>query len=397
MLGPPNRNAPPVPAGEASELRPVGTGLNAKDNTDNRDVYTRERYRLDSIIKRLLRADAIRRDPRASHPANTHRQIGCTWVRIGDVSMVKPVERPSYHFKGLKICGSVWVCPLCACKIQERRRLEVAAALMWASSQQKGCVMVSYTFPHRVDQPLSLLIKLQQDAIKKLRESRAYTSLMKEAGSTGRIRTLEVTHGQNGWHPHTHELLFISDGYDGRRLQGRLAAAWLKACRKVGLFVDGRDKEDSFLWHSVDVTEGDEGAACYIAKMDDQSKWGLSHEMTKSSSKQGRSAGSHPFKLAAQTTTTALFLEYVWAMKNARQLVWSRGLKDAVGIEEKTDEEIASEESMLVHDRIPVGIEEWRMVLRFDARAELIMAAQADGVGGVVQVIRNLRARNEQK
>ncbi|MGQ0518486.1 hypothetical protein ACT453_54800, partial [Bacillus sp. D-CC] len=38
-----------------------------------------------------------------------------------------------------------------------------------------------------------------------------------------------------------------------------------------------------------------------------------------------------------------LFQEFAISMKGARQLVWSRGLKKLLGIEEKSDEELAVE------------------------------------------------------
>lgn len=393
MLGPPSKNPPAVGASEGQDQSAVGTALSGQNSKPTRADYSRERYRADSAIKRVLRRDAARRFPDEEHPSKVHRQIGCTWTTVGDVALVKPQGRDSYHYKGLKICGSVWVCPLCASKVQERRRQEVAAAIAWAVGMGKDCAMVSFTFPHRVNQPLSDLLKKQQRAITLLRSSRGYTALMRECGSVGRIRSLEVTHGTNGWHPHTHELLFIASGYDARRLQNRLAWLWLAACKKAGLFVDGRDSEESFVLHSVDVTAGDDGAAAYIAKMDDQSKWGISHEMTKSSSKQGRRAGSHPFGLALDTATQGLFVEYVWAMKGQRQLVWSRGLKNSVGVVEKTDEEIAAEEVSKIDDHIPIGLDEWVLVRKHDARFDLVEAARAGGVGEVVRVLRELRGR----
>jgi hypothetical protein len=243
--------------------------------------------------------------------------------------------------------------------------------------------MASYTFPHRIDQPLAMLLRLQQAAIKTLREGKAYKQLMAHCGYAGRIRNLEVTHGQNGWHPHTHELLFVAGSAEAAWLQPRLAFLWLKACRKVGLFMPERDDVDPFLAHSVDVRAGDQGAAGYMAKMDDQSKWNLSHELTKSASKQGRRTGVHPFKLAAQCSTAGLFIEYVYAMKNQRQLVWSRGLKAAVGIVEKTDEQIAQEESAHLANRIPISPPAWRLVLANDARWELTHAAKVGGETGV--------------
>ena len=393
MLTGPNENPPLVAASEGQNQSPAGAGLSRQNSKPTREEYTRERYRVDSVIKRILRGDAKARFPNEAHPSKIHRQIACTWVQIGNVSLVKPAGHDSYHYKGLAHCGSVWVCPLCAAKIQERRRGEVAQAITWAYDLGKSCLMVSYTFPHRVDQALASLLPMQQHAIATMRASRAYKETMKRAGYVGRIRSLEVTHGVNGWHPHTHELLFVDDGIPGAGLREILAGLWLKACKKAGLFVEGRDDEAAFLRHSVDVTEGDDGAAAYITKMDDQSKWGLSHELTKASSKQGRRSGVHPIRLALEATTTGLFLEYVHAMKSQLQLVWSRGLKHAVGIVEKTDEEVAGEETTQADDRIPLGMDDWMLVRQHDARFDLVLAATLGGVAGVVQALRELRAK----
>jgi hypothetical protein len=341
----------------------------------------------------LLIGKAKREQP-DKHPGNVYRTAACTWVAYETPSMVRPRDRPSYHYKGLATCGSLWVCPLCASKIQERRRQEVAQAIAWAEGQGKGLVMASFTFPHRVDQPLSLLLKLQTQAITYMRGRRQYIDLMQRAGSAGRIRALEVTHGQNGWHPHTHELLFLNPDVPAAGLQWELSKIWLKACQKVGLFVDGRDDESSFLSHSVDVRAGDSGVSDYLAKVDDQSKWGLDNELTKSSSKQGRRSGSHPFALAMKSSTSATFLEYVDAMKGQRQLVWSRGLKSVVGIEEKTDEEIAQEETSKVADTIELTRQNWRTVICNDARAELLLAAQDGGRDAVEALLIVLRRSN---
>jgi len=380
VLGPPeNENPPPVAAGEGSGSKSTGKELTDKHTTRTREDYARERYRLDGAIKKLLRADVAKNHP-DKFPANVHRSVGCTWIRIShEVALVRPDGKPSYHYKGLRICGSVHTCPLCASKIQERRRQEVAQAIAWGEGQGKALVMASYTFPHRVDQPLALLLKLQQQAITYMRGRRQYMALMGDVGFAGRIRTLEVTHGKNGWHPHTHELLIVSPSADPLRMRMVLAELWLKACKKVGLFQPDRDDEWAFLAHSVDVRDGDEGAAAYLAKMDDQNKWGLSHEMTKGSSKQGRASGVHPFKLAADVSTSGLFMEYVNAIKGSRQLVWSRGLKAAVGVDDKTDEEIAQEEATRVTDRISLTPDDWRKVIKVDARYDLIHAAETGG------------------
>jgi hypothetical protein len=396
MPPPETKNPPLVAASEGSDSSISGRGLNRKDTPAARtlDEFRQQRYRVDSAIKRILRVDAKRLDP-TKYPANVHRTIGCTWNRIGTVSLVKAAATDHYHFKGLAICGNVWTCPLCAAKIQERRRQEVALLAVYAATIQRQTVMVSYTFPHRVDQPLHLLLRLQQEAIKRLREGKAYKQLMTLSDYAGRVRALELTHGQNGWHPHTHELLLVGTAAHAYTLQCKLACLWLKACRAVGLFVPARDDEDAFLRHAVDVRAGDEGAAAYIAKMDDQTKWGISHELTKGSSKQGRRSGRHPFHLAMDPATANLFVEYVHGMKGQRQLVWSRDLKKAVGLRDKTDEEIAEEQCSMVEDEILIPNEAWRYVIGNDARWEVTQAAKLDGAAGVARYLRLLGYSDE--
>lgn len=393
MEGPPTKNPPAVAAAEGSETS-CGNRLSTKHSTRTRDDYTRERYRAHSHIRLLLIGKAKHSAP-DKHPGNVYRTAACTWVPFEDPSMVRPADKQSYHFKGLATCGSVWVCPLCASKIQERRRQEVAQAIAWAAVQGKALVMASFTFPHRVDQPLSMLLRLQSAAISYMRGRRQYIDLMERAGSNGRIRALEVTHGQHGWHPHTHELMMVGKGVPAAGLEWELSQLWLKACRKVGLFVEERDDEGSFLQHSVDVRSGDEGVSDYLAKLDDQNKWGLDNELTKSASKQGKRTGSHPFALALQKTTSSLFLEYVDAMKGQRQLVWSRGLKAAVGVDEKTDEEIAQEETAKAIDNITLTRSQWRVVVGNDARAETLESAKKGGTDAVQQFLQELGWRAE--
>ena len=122
MDGPPKRENPHPSElggkkGNGSEVSQTVTtnGCHEGDSTPRKTVddYTRERYWLDGQVKRVLRADAKKTSPE-QHPANVHRTVACTWVRIADLSLVKPVGRDSYHWKGLSTCGSVHACCICA-------------------------------------------------------------------------------------------------------------------------------------------------------------------------------------------------------------------------------------------------------------------------------------------
>nr|MBK6000655.1 hypothetical protein [Acinetobacter baumannii] len=82
------------------------------------------------------------------------------------------------------------------------------------------------------------------------------------------------------------------------------------------------------------------------------SKWGIESELTKGHVKKGRNGGYTPFDLLQfsmynesvfEKDCGKLFQEFAIAMKGSRQLVWSRGLKALLELEEKTDEELAEE------------------------------------------------------
>lgn len=335
--------------------------------------YRRDRWWLQSQIAHLCRVDAQKLAPQ-SHRVGIHRVIGCAWVRVGDLSHVRAAGRPTMFYKGLMTCGSVWSCPLCAAKIQERRRQEVQKLTDWMVSNDKRGLMASYTLPHNRNQTLRELLDFQAHALRRMRSSKGYRQLKQQIGYAGMVRALEVTHGDNGWHPHTHELLVCNPGVDPKMVQLTLSKLWMKACLDSGLPVPD---ECAFYRYAVDVTADASGD--YLAKMDDQKKWGISHELTKSSSKQGRRNGSHPFKLAANASTGSLFIEYAHAMKGKRQLHWSHGLKAFVGLLEKTDEEIAKEKVANADFFIDYHPEVWKLVRGNDARNELTELAEKGG------------------
>lgn len=79
----------------------------------------------------------------------------------------------------------------------------------------------------------------------------------------------------------------------------------------------------------------------------------------------------HPFQLAIDNKQD-LFIEYVNAIKGKPQLLWSRGLKAKVGITEKTDEEIAEEETEEAELFAKISKVEWLAIRRQEQRAQVL-------------------------
>ena len=315
-------------------------------------------------------------------PGDVYRTADCRHVNHGQIGVnVSPVHKAA-HYSGLVTCGSVWACPVCASRIQERRRPEVQQAIDWAKGQGYLVVMVTFTFPHKSWQSLGDLLARQADAFTRLRKGRPWDTMKADRGFKGLIRSLEVTHGANGWHPHTHELWFLKGSAEG--LQSLLAGLWVKACVKAGL-VDASDEKlvEAFMQHGVDVKE-DVDCGDYLAKQDDSRRWGFAEELSKATSKAGRAKGVHPhhFLVRKASGDRAHYVEYVQAMKGRRQLFWTHGLKALVGVDEVSDEVLADESQEVAELLGMLSQDDWKVVRGNDARAELLDAAEEGFAGG---------------
>ena len=326
----------------------------------------------------------------AEYVGDTFRTIDCMTKRHGFyVGLHHNIQRNAASFSGLVTCGSVWACPLCAAKIQERRRSEIEAGMEAMKARGLVPVMVTFTFPHYSHQVLAELIAQQALAFKRLRSGRTWQALQRSIGFDGLIRSLEVTHGHNGWHPHTHEIWFLQPGHDGLALKAKIARLWARACNAAGLLGDVFDP--AFMCHSVDV-RSDVDCGDYLAKQDDSRRWGMAHEVAKATSKQGRAKGVHPhhFLMRGEQGDDRRFVEYVNAMKGRRQLFWSHGLKEKCAISEVTDEALAQqiEEGAALLALIPATA--WRYVVGNDARCELLDAAETGGFDAVCYLLRSL-------
>lgn len=319
----------------------------------------------------------------------------------GEVAVLRGAEHGTAFFRGLVACGSVWACPVCAAKVQERRREEIAKGFDWAYAEGLQPVMVTLTFPHRAWHELGDLVLQQRAALKMLRKGRGWDKFMKLAGYQGLIRALEITHGRNGWHPHTHEVWMVSAEVMAEDLAAQISNKWASACMRAGLLKP--EQLEAFQAHAVDV-KGWCSTSDYLAKADDAKHWGADREMAKGSTKAGRAKGMHPFGLLAEAgagdrRSGELFVEFVDTMKatRSRQLFWSPGLKEQVGLEEKTDEELVQEGHE--HEHEPADLislikrSDWENVRRHRKRAQLLDAAELGGQSAVLELLESLRPR----
>ena len=360
--------------------RPVAEGdlVNITKSASAARASRRKNYTLQRAASRLLPSERVSKCQFFTRP-NKH------------ISIYHSTEHGKAFYKNLMACGSVWNCPVCAAKIAERRAAETLAA-MWAHRATGGEVLLlGLTAPHYFDTNIEGQLTRQNQALRQMWGTRAVRRLLESWGCVGSIRALEVTHGQNGWHPHFHILLFVRSGLDVESMKRSLYVCWLKVCLAVGLPAPG-------FAHGVDIRDGNY-ASDYVTKgltHEKKEGWGLHNEITKGHIKTGRDS-STPFDLLraydeGNKQAGALFVEYSKAFKGRRQLVWSPGLKALFSIGDRSDLEIAESAEEPAVFGCNVSREDWWVVMAWRARAQLLEAYEEGGAVEVGRLLSILRA-----
>lgn len=317
-----------------------------------------QRYALKSVISKSMPA---------------HRVAKCmNWkLPASQVKVFKHQETNKAFYGGLEVCSNVWVCPCCSAKISEKRRNELSKAKDNAAKLGYQMVMLTLTAPHYEANNLGELLKGLRESLTKSFKDRSGKNFLNRFRVLGRIRALEVTWSQdNGFHPHFHILLFVPSSFtkkDFKDMESSFYPLWKHACTSRGLGVPSRK-------HGVSVDAG-QAVSDYVGK------WGLEDEMTKSHAKRSKK-GYSMFDLmrAYQETSDELFFKiwmiYVHSFKRQRQLVWSKGLKDLLQIDEKTDEELALEQLEVATEFKVFTSKEWQAVVKTDSHAFMLNLAE---------------------
>jgi len=346
------------------------------------------RYELQEVAARLL-----------GEGARVGVCLKCLRPGGGGARVLYDRARGSAHYGGLMVCGSVWVCPVCAAKIGERRGAELAAAVEAWRARGGVVLIAAYTFAHGPRDALSGALGRFLAAQRALTAHKGYKRLLAAHGALGSVKAVEVTWGEaNGWHPHAHTLLFLDGaaGVDVDAFGAELHRLWARCAARQGLTMDAA--------HGVKVQSTWGAVYDYVQKWGHaptRRLWDAADELTKAHSKRDRSGARYtPFDLLRSVADggdaehARLFREYAAAFKGRRQLVWAPGLRAALGLaDERTDEEIAGEE---VEEAVTLAVldaEEWRAVVACGQRAQLLEVARSGDAAQVVMFVQAVYGR----
>ena len=339
--------------------------------TDNSSIRTqqgfqriRERFKLLDSTRKILKGE------RTQH---------CFFNRVDKndgVGVMFNKARKKANYSNIMRCANAWGCPVCAAIISEHRKCEVKEAMDWWKSQGGSVLLLTLTVPHYSHTDIKQLKKDLKKAYSKFFKGvRASQNLFSKWMIEHYISCFEITHGENGFHPHYHILLFVPYAVGIRShigMEQDMYAVWKDCCTKSGL-------DEPSEKHGLHLQAGND-AANYVAK------WGLEHEMTKGHVKKGKKESRTPFDIlrsydeSGDEKEANLFRLYYFAFKGTRQLNWSKGLKklSSNGQEEKTDQEIVDDTDNVAEMLFKLDIEMWNAVRQQRKQGELLIAVTED-------------------
>ena len=291
----------------------------------------------------------------------------------------------SAHYHGLIRCGSWAACPVCQAQIQMRRAEEVRFIADAHRAAGGGLYLVTFTLPHDQGDRLLPLYHAVTDSYRYVRSGSPWYRAKEAIGYVGEIRALEATVGAHGWHPHLHILLLTQRPLSPDQLEQLRSYYFRRWSTRVERFGYRAPTAE----HGVTVVASHRDE--YLAKM------GLADELVKGSGKAARGESRTPIEVLADfaerydPADLGLWREWVKAMYGARQVTWSRGLREQYGAElEPSDAEIVTDDvEDAEHSVVSLHAELWRSLVRENADImwQLLDAAESGGSNAVAVLI----------
>lgn len=240
-------------------------------------------------------------------------------------------------YANVQRCGSVWLCPVCSNKIRGVRAKEMTAALVRHIDSGKGALTSILTVSHHRGNTLAGTLADFKSAWGRMTRHRYFKAWRERHGVIGYIKSLEVTHGQNGWHPHFHFIWLtkypIDNLWDRQKMNDELFAIW------SAYVTNHTDRSVDIQANGMEQVRNGRAVGKYLSKT-------IAYELTHGHMKKGKKAAQRtPFQIADDYFQTgdvadgALWREYEQAIKGEHFITWSPSLRD-LRTDARTDLEI---------------------------------------------------------
>lgn len=314
------------------------------------------------------------------------------------------------HFSGVVTCGSVWACPVCAAKIRHRRAVDLEDGIGTHLARGGGVEMLTLTFPHSVGDDLEDLFALAADGWREgVLQGRGFREDREAFGIPHYARTIEVTYGRHGWHPHLHVLLFTAQPWT----EDQRAVVARRMFDRWATFVRRRQGVECSP-AAFSLTAAGTGAGKYLVKAQDEARL-AALEFTRSDLKSGRLGSIQPLELLSvcddgEAWAIHLWREFERVTRGRRCLTWSVGCRAYLGLGvEPSDCEAAAEEGVGPDESVEVegedqavgevvmvlGRRDWRLVVGWRQAGALLGAVERGGADLGWLLVASLRQRGD--
>ena len=367
------------------------TERSAPDTEDRISLGTN--YEISDRAKKIDKIDRFFLQEIAREIIPEHRVGNCFRKILPGKEYVKILHNSEHqraHYGNLMVCGSIWLCAVCASKISERRKNELVQGV---NNHNSGLAMVTFTMRHSAGDSLQENLEILNTAYKCVTAGGWFQRFKTTWGVIGSVSNLEITYGENGWHPHKHLLYFFRSNVsksDLELIRQQLTDRYLFFLNKLG--GSGLDRV------AVDVQEAKtekQKFAEYMAKID-KKPWGIEAEMTKSHVKISPGGGLSFWELLKMASTgeykyILLVREYAKITKGKQSLVYTKGLRKKLGIgAQETDLEVAEK---IEEESIQLAIiarDIWTKISRLGLRGQLLEVSHDGDLSKIEAFLRRL-------
>lgn len=273
------------------------------------------------------------------------RQCRCATIKNNGAQIRLGEQSRRASVSGLKTCGSVWACPLCAGKVWAGRAEQLTRALTELDRRGGSAALITLTMRHTSKQHLEDLWAALTPGWRAIKQSRSVRQLNDLFGVMGHGRRIEVTLGVNGWHLHIHDLVFFDrkvTAPEADALGDAMFSVWALNLRKHGCEPTKTHGLDVKL---LDLSAPAAAVAGYITAA--STPEGAAREVTDGlGGKKARRGNRTPWQILQDAIdgderSAALWTVYEAASKGKRALDGLSRVYAALGIRDVDDEELA--------------------------------------------------------
>lgn len=389
-------------SGESFDMLVAAESLQeeSKNRKRARNTVAMKNYKLQTVLQNAIARSSLGLQLKLKNRSRCCRSLFTIPGEEETNEVLIRRNKKKAYYKSLFHCKNIWSCPVCTPYILAKRSEEIDKALEYTYKHHQIAVMATFTAWHSKNYPLDKLIEKFKAGIRKFKSGQAWQDIKFAISFTHSISGYECTYGnENGHHWHLHMLLIVNQDKKAvlSAMEDKLKRHWMHCYQAVGGYIP-EDRTNAFYDYGFVLSRNSDGELVEMHSGKYLCGWGGDDELTGGCGKAAKQNNRNMFELLESENEEDIkaFLEYANATHGKRRVIFSRGLKELVGIEEIADEDIEIEDKPTDEDEDVAAFskEAWKVVLDYETaiptRYEILVEALVGGYPAVVEYCENL-------